>query len=288
MRVLARPFVLFALAALCAHAGTAHARGATSAVLLATGGEPNPAVDSVMHAALEKLEVVKIVAVPGMDLQAVQLALDCVGETVPCLETVAAQSGARVVISPTLQRAADELILSVLRFDTSGGEMRRVLRRQKTEAELLDAVPQMLRELFDLRTTEAPMVEAPAEPAQQSSRALPVGPLILAGAGVAALGAGIAMGVVMNDQQSEYERMSMQVETRADAEAADHARSVGESQALAADVLLAAGGVAILGAGIWLAVELSTGDETPPTTAFAPVLGPRQLGLVWTQRGDAL
>jgi hypothetical protein len=253
-------------------------------VLLATGGEPDSAVDSVIHAALEKLEVVKIVALPGMDLQAVQLALDCVGETVPCLETVAAQSGARVVISPTLQRASSELVLSVLRFDTPGGEIRRVLRRDSSEAKLLDAVPQMLRELFDVPQL---LLEAPA-PAVQSSRGLPLGPLILAGTGVATLGAGIAMGVVMNDQQSEYERMSMGVTTKPEADAANAARSTGESQALAADVLFAVGGAAIVAAGIWLAVGLGDREAAEPTTAFAPLLGPRQLAVVWTQRGDAL
>jgi hypothetical protein len=208
-----------------------------------------------------------------------------VGETVPCLETVAANSGARVVIAPTLQRAGSELVLSVLSFDSLGSEIRRVLRRKSSEAELLDAVPQMLRELFDL--AQPRVAEAPAQ-ASQSSGGLPLGPLILAGAGVAALGAGIAMGVVMNDQESEYESMSMGVDTRPEADAANHARSVGESQALAADVLFAVGGAAIVAGAIWFVVDASDRDEAEPTTAFTPLLGPHQLALVWTQRGDAL
>ena len=286
MRGFARTSVLLALTALSAHAtAPARAQNAAPAVLLATGGEPQSAVDSVIHGALEKVAVVKIVALPGMDLEAVQLALDCVGETVPCLETVAAHSGARVVISPTLQRAASELVLSVLSFNMQGGEIRRVVRRESSEAELLDAVPQMLRELFDLPQPRG--AESPAQ-ASQASAGVPLGPLILAGAGVAALGAGIAMGVVMNDQESEYERMSMSVDSRPEADAANHARSVGESQALAADVLFAVGGAAIVAGAIWFVVDVSDRDEAEPTTAFTPLLGPRQLGLVWTQRGDAL
>jgi hypothetical protein len=286
MPAFAQSFVFFAVAALCAQAATAHAQNAKPAVVFATGGEADSAIDSVIHAALEKLEVVKIVAVPGMDLQAVQLALDCVGETVRCLETVASQSGAQVVISANLQRASSELVLSLLRFETSDGAIRRVLRREHNEAELLDAVPQMLRELFDVPGPGPHAIEAPAESAQ--SRVLPVGPLILAGAGVAALGAGIAMGVVMNDQQSEYERLSAGAGTRPEADAANQARSTGESHELAANMLFAVGGAAIVGAGIWLAVGMLDGDDAEPATAFAPVLGPRQLALVWTQRGDVL
>jgi len=283
---LARSYVFLALAALSAHAGTAHAQSARPAVLLATGGEPQSAVDNVIHAALEKLEVVKIVALPGMDLQAVQLALDCVGETVTCLETVATQSGARVVIAPTLQRAASELVLSVLRFDTSDGEIRSVLQRKSSVAELLDAVPEMLRELFDAPPTEPP--GGVTAPSVQSGRGVPVGPLILAGAGVAALGTGITMGVVMSDQQSKFERLSRGVSSKPEADAANQARSAGESQELAANVLFAVGGAAIVAAGIWLVVAGSDRAEAEPTTTFAPLLGPRQLALVWTQRGDAL
>jgi hypothetical protein len=94
-----------------------------------------------------------VVARPGMDLNAVQLALDCVSETAQCLRTVTTQNSADVLIAPALSRTAGELVLTLLRFDARNGEMRRSLHRQQGQSlnsTTLDAVPDMLRELFDL------------------------------------------------------------------------------------------------------------------------------------------
>jgi hypothetical protein len=274
------------------------------ATLLATAGESGTALDSVIHAALEDLKVVKIVAAPGMDLGAIQLAIDCVSETTHCLKAVAAKSRAKILIAPTLQRTPSELVLSVLRFDVSdGGDMRRVLRRQAGRTvgpELLDAIPDMLRELFNLPKAEPEVAEtapsaaeAPAPdlatmpdyPTESRAPSL-VGPLILGGAGVAALGVGLAMGIAMKDQQSEFDRLSARVETEAQARAAVDARETGETQALAANLLFVVGGAAIAAAGIWLAVELNAASER--TTAFSPMVGPNQVALVVTHHGASL
>lgn len=275
------------------------------AALLATGGESGTALDSVIHAALEDLNVVKIVAAPGMDLGAIQLAIDCVSETTHCLKAVAAKSRAKILIAPTLQRTPTELVLSLLRFDVSdGGDMRRVLRRHPGRTvgpELLDAIPDMLRELFNVTKPERPEVaetppgatEAPAAddtplpdyPTASDQPSL-VGPLILAGAGVAALGVGITLGVVMKDQQSKYDRLSAGVQTEAQARAAIDARSSGETLELAANLLFVVAGAAIAAAGIWLAIEVNDGSE--PTTAFSPMLSPHQVALVLTHHGASL
>jgi hypothetical protein len=98
------------------------------------------------------------------------------------------------------------------------------------------------------------------------------------------------MGLIMKNQQHDYDRLSMSVETEAQADAAVQARSAGETYAVVADLLYALGGAAIVTGGIWLAFEL-TGEpryESTSATAFAPILGPHQVGLVWTQRGGAL
>jgi hypothetical protein len=80
--------------------------------------------------------------------------------------------------------------------------------------------------------------------------------------------------------------LSARVETEAQARAAVDARSTGETQALAATVLLAVGGAAIAAAGIWFAVEVSGGSEQ--TTAFSPMLGPHQVAFVLTHHGASL
>ncbi len=285
------------------------------AALLATGGEAATALDPVIQAALEELEVVKIVAVPGMDLQGVQLALDCVGETTRCLKLVASRSRVQVLVSPTLSRTANEHVLSILRFDASGsGEMRRVLRRHagaQVGTELLDDVPNMLRELFELppSVAEAPKVaqvgvppsaaEAPAPlsnsdaysmtmPDDPTERPLSIGPFIVAGAGVAALGAGIAMGVVMKNNQDKYERMLESVRTSAQADTAIETRDTGKGQATAATVLLGVGGAALVAAGIWFALDLTSRSEAPPSTAFAPMIGPGSVSFAVVHRGASL
>jgi hypothetical protein len=289
------------------------------AALLSTSGSAasGTPLDSVLHASLEELKVVRIVARPGMDLGAVQLALDCVGETAPCLKAVAAQNDAQVLIAPTLQRTSTELVLSILRFDSRGdGSVRRVLRRQSGKVlgdELLDAVPSMLRELFDLpklepkavasaepeprRVAEAPAPEAatalpegPMEP-PSASRRVPIGPLVLGGAGVVVLGVGGVMGLVMQSTQSDYD--SARIETKAQADMAAQTRSTGETQAVIADVMFAVGGAALIAGGIWLAVELTNkpsyeSEPTASTTQLTPLLGPHQVGLMWTHRGGAL
>lgn len=304
--------VMCLLATLCA--GRAHAdeqrvraQATPRAMLLAVGGPPGSAapLNAVIHAELEALHVVTIVAAPGMDLAAVQLALDCVAQTPHCLKAVAAQERAQVLISPSLQRLPDGLMLSVLRFDTRRGELRRVLRRQSganVGAELLDSVPDMLRELFDLpiaqparpalAKAEAPApaprpVTAPAE--LRESRGVAAGPLVLAGAGAVSLAAGFGIGAVMQDSQKDYDRIRSSLDTKSDAQAALDARSRGKTQAAFANVLFAVGGGAIASGLVWLALDLSSKpDKKTSTLSLSPVLSPSHLGVMLTKRGVGL
>jgi hypothetical protein len=198
-----------------------------NAVLLATAGSRASIgpLDSVIQAALEKLGVVTIAARPGMDLNAVQLAIDCVSETPQCLRAVANQTQAQILIAPSLQNTQSELVLSLLRFDVSNGQMRRVLRRQTGSAtlkpETLDGVPNMLRELFNIpepapqpaavaseskpTMEEAaplpPIIEPPQEPAPSAK--FPLGPFLLAGGGALVLGGGAVVGAIMLGTQSD-------------------------------------------------------------------------------------
>ncbi|HEX4353674.1 MAG TPA: hypothetical protein VHZ95_12180, partial [Polyangiales bacterium] len=198
---------LLATLAVVAHGDAVHAQTKhPSAVLFSTASAPKGSpLDSVLQSSLDDLDVVEVVARPGMDLGAVQLALDCVSETAQCLRAAADQNGADVLIAPTLQRTGAELVLSVLRFDSRSGSMRRVARRQAGQivgAELLDNIPNMLRELFDLpqlTKQDAPPPTAATAPAESTVKPdvdilpeapmeppawqVPVAPFILAGAG---------------------------------------------------------------------------------------------------------
>jgi hypothetical protein len=286
------------------------------ALLLSTAGaaDAGQALDSVLSSSIEELNVVRIVARPGLDLGAVQLALDCVAETAPCLQAVVSQSDAQVLIAPTLQRTSSELVLGLLRFDARSGEMRRVARRQPGSvlgSALLDAIPGMVRELFGLpppppkpapappkadssletgpASTEAePMPEAPMEPPTRPSSV--VGPILVGSAGVLVLGAGFIVGGLMKGNQSDYNKLL--VSTPAAADRAADKRSTAKTEAAVANVLFGVGAAAVAAGGIWLAVQLTNrhpADSSSDTdTAWAPMLGPGALGLVFTRRGGGL
>jgi hypothetical protein len=294
---------------------------------LATSGAPAnvnaSALDSVIQGALDELQVVTITARPGMDLSAVQLALDCVSENPQCLRAVTSQHSADILVAPTLGRTSGELVLSLLRFDARSGQMRRVLRRQPGQSlgsATLDAVPDMLRELFELPPKPKPaepvatappagdtrgesssstwpppgsdaaeaFPEAPAEP--PSDTRVPVGPIVLAGGGVLALGAAIVLGVTVSSAQHDYDAAVSGMPTRAQVDYAQGRASTGRTNAVVANVLYGVGGAALVASGIWLALELTKGSEDThnESVQLEPMVGPSSLGLVFTQHGAGL
>jgi len=250
--------------------------------------------------------VVNVAARPGMDLNAVQLAIDCVSETPQCLRAVANQTQTQVLIAPSLQNTSSELVLSLLRFDTSNGQMRRVLRRQpgtSLKSETLDSVPSMLRELFNIpepqpqppavasdttphesETSLPPLVEPPQEPAP--SRPLPLGPFLLAGGGAIVLGGGAVMGAVFVSTNDEYN--TKKVSTERDVSAVKDLEDKAKTQAVIANVLYGVGGAMMVAGGIWLAVALSQPAQRDDwQTAVVPAVGPGQLGFAIVHRGGA-
>jgi hypothetical protein len=281
-----------------------------NATLFSTGGNRAAIgpLDSVVHAALEQLNVVNVSGRPGMDLNGVQLAIDCVGETTQCLRSVANQTSAQILIAPTLQTTPSELVLSVLRFDASDGQMRRVLRRQpgtSLRPETLDAVPSMLRELFELpepkpqpttppadttgtepwKAPLPPIIEPPQEPA--ASRPMPVGPWLLAGGGALVLGGGAVFGVMMQSTNDEYN--SKRTRDQGDVSDAIDLRDRAKTEAVIANVLFGVGGAMVVAGGIWLVVALSQPSHRDDwQTSIVPAIGPGQLGLTLVHRGGAL
>jgi hypothetical protein len=101
------------------------------------------------------------------------------------------------------------------------------------------------------------------------------------------------MGLVMNSSQKEFDRLTDPkmggVISRTDADLAASKASSARTQAVVADVLFGVGGAMLVGAGIWLAVELTRRpDQNYEHVQVAPLLGPNQLGLVLTHRGAGL
>jgi len=281
----------------------------TAVVLATSGAEPSDsALDTLIQSALDDLHVVNVISRPGIDLGGVLLAVDCVSETPQCLRLVTAHNGVDELIAPSLARSAGELVLTIMRFDARDGQVRRALRRQPgrtLSSATLDALPALLRELFDL-PPEVKKPEAVAAPSGEVQGPLPlhdtsvppparltvpIGPLVLAGAGVLMLGAGIGFGATVPSLESKHERlMNKPDRTAADVDNAKETSHEGKRNAAIANVLYGLGGAVVAGAGIWLAVQLTSraDRESVEHLAIQPLLGPQQVGLVLTQRGTGL
>src|SRR6185436_4823886 len=78
-------------------------------------GELASALDPVVLAKLGDLQIVQVSTRPGLDLPAAEIAIDCVGETRECLSAMAQQVGAPMLIAPTVQRAGEETVVTILR-----------------------------------------------------------------------------------------------------------------------------------------------------------------------------
>jgi len=331
-----------------------------TAVLLGTSGgsKSTRALDSVILNALEETQAVYVTSRPGLDLGAALLALDCVSETEPCLRQLTAQNGTDVLVAPSVARASGETVLTIMRFDSRDGHIRRVLHRQpgsKLSSATLDLVPDMVRELFGLpRITEEPAAAgttstpatnetkpadaqaAPSQNAQASGVTAPtpgerepgaaaatqepgqpneaaaalstsltepptepsevrrpnlLGPLLLGGGGVLALGAGIVFGVNKGSAQSDYDDLTSRSPlTESDIDNARDKESSGKTNGTLATMFMGIGGAAIVGAGIWALVEMTSHkrDRASAQTRIDPLIGPNQLGLTLTKHGVGL
>jgi hypothetical protein len=231
------------------------------------------AVDRMVRARLDGLEVVRTSSGVALDLSEVQLALGCVGETAECLTPVANELSVRLLVIPNLDATDGELMLTLTLFDREEATLRRVVRQASGEnarATLLDAIDGQLRELFEL----PPAPEEALPPPSNDPSPLP---FVLMGIGAVSIGIGAAMGALFLDAHGTWERGDPMTEEEVDELNGTFAAA--ESYAIAADVLFGVGG-AILGAGIiWMIIDLTDGPSEAPSTTFAPMIGPGLAGV---------
>lgn len=251
------------------------------------------AFDRMIRQRLDELEVVRVGGSIALDLEQLQLALGCMGETVSCLEAVSNEVGAPIVIVPALNRAGTELVATMLLFDIRDGAQRRVVRQASGDTaptQILEGIDGMLRELFDLPAAVVadpdpepdpdvvPGPEADPDPDPVPARVAPglsPVPFVLIGTGAAALIAGVVVGAMSQSSADEYRA---EVASREQVDAARAILSRAEGEALAANVLMIAGGVIAAGGVIWL---LAAGnDDGSSPLAVAPMIGPDGVGVV--------
>ncbi len=320
---LCAPLSLLGLALLLAVAtpSRAHAGDLPQAVALPPQTK-EPTKDAALSRELERallqLGQYEVLPRPAFDLEAVQLAIDCVEESVECLRQVAQRTHAQIVIAPTIERAQGAIVLSLLYFDAkTGAPPRKVARKQRgttLDRDTYDALPGLLRQLLpstgatetaakpaakpkaaplpQLKPVPAPepadASEAEAESTAETQAALasaeeppraksvPLGPILLGAGGVAMLATGAVFGALVNGAENDFAELDIRTED--DVMKAEDDIDSGETHALVANVLLGAGAAVVVGAGIWLAIDLSMGRE-PSEVALVPVIGKDYAGL---------
>jgi hypothetical protein len=249
------------------------------------------ALDPVWLSELDRMAGVQVSARPPLDLAATQLALDCIGETPACLRTVAEHAVARALLAPSIERAGDETVVTLLYFDSHGeGVLRSVTRRyrgQDVERAALDAVPAMLRELFggeerapEIAASESPVAASDFETQEPppDARALPTVPLVLAGSGVALLGVGVAFGLMSNASEDDF--ADVDIRSEEDVDAALQELDSARKQALIANLGMGLGAALIVaGAVTFFVASEGQSDASAAATTIMPRLGPGEIGV---------
>jgi hypothetical protein len=258
---------------------------------------PDAAVVREVRSALGDIDSVELMAPPPLDLEAVQLAIDCADESAQCLREVAQRMEARMLIVPSVARAGGSVTLRILQFDTKADAPRTAEAHTsgKNVDSLLPQVPKLLREVLGVAekpaqepaaapAAEAAPQEAPAEDAaapvepSEPRRGISVAPVVIGIGGLVAVAGGLAFGAMMKSTQDDYAKQPVQ--TQDQARAADKVRERGERQALVATVLLGVGAAAVVTSGVWLALEIGRDKgEAPAQAALVPTIGPRSAGL---------
>lgn len=287
--------------------GAAHADSAKQAppsvLVIATQAEEGSAEAKVLASVREAvgaLDAVELLPPAPLDLEAVQLAIDCSDESAECFGEIATRMQAQIVIVPALKRRSDSLELHIKLFDKrTGAQPTSALRKQagtRLDETLLEAVPGMVRELLQLegegeltaepKASESQPALAPApadggDPTSGSSGAaaeLPLGPIVLAGSGLSLVVGGLVVGAIASSTEDDY--ASRTIDTVEQAKQADEVRKSGEREALAANLLLGTGAAVIVASVLWYVLDPPS-ESTPQGARLLPVVGPSSAGLVF-------
>lgn len=244
-----------------------------------TGVEPGEgaAFDRTLRARLDALQVVRTEGAVALDLEQIQLALGCMGETTECLSAVAAETGTPIIVVPSLAAAGSTVVATVLVYDGRDQTMRRGTREVTASdtAALLGGVEGLLREVFGLPpVAEHEADEPPTTPA--ASHSLAIAPPIVIGIGALALLAGAIVGGLSLADASTFQGTRFSTQAEVDA-GLDGLLARQRAEAFAADGLLIGGAVVAVAGLVWMLVAGNDDGSSP--LALAPIAGPSEVGL---------
>jgi hypothetical protein len=263
------------------------AAGGVGVVRSTTGSVPPELAETMDAALLRDLAGIAGIADPvvsPIDLAEIQLSVGCADDGRACLESIARAAGVGTLLVRSLSvDERGEARVELRYFDTaSSDEPKIVSAQQQNSAELPGAIPGLVRELFGIPEVAAPAEAAAGQPADEgraplaasASREVDQGgsllPWIFIGTGVAALGAGVIVGVIASDDFEAWKARPVRTDEEADQANDDHDDL--QARAIGADIAMIGGAVA-LGLGVTLlALELGDDAEDDSTLAIVPRL----------------
>lgn len=229
--------------------------------------------DRVLRQRLDALGVVQMAGSVELDLESVQLALGCMGESVECLRAAATQANTEILVFASIE-SSGSLVVSVMRFDATEGRLRRAVRTVDSEAAVLEAAEPLARELWDLPPV-ASVADPVVGPVTPPSRSVSAAPIVVTAIGGAVLIGG-AVSLILGASTHDAFRRSTP-DTPAEVDATIDLLNTAQLEQLLGSVLLAAGGAVTIAGLIWL---LAAGNEDGSSPlAVLPVVTPDQMSL---------
>ncbi|MCB9616652.1 MAG: hypothetical protein H6721_15965 [Sandaracinus sp.] len=243
------------------------------------------AVERVLRAEVDSLEQVRMSGTPALALDDLQLMVGCLGETDECYAAMATQLDVDILLMPALDQVGQDRVLTVVAFDRRTSTRRSARRSHPNDETLVGSVRPLLRELFGLPVepevvapevaTPRPRGEVPLVEAPRSGPGVVPG-VVVAGVGVAALGAAIGLGLAASSAEDDYR--DAPVRTVAEVDAALTRRSEAASLRTGSTALYVTGGALVAG-GVVLAILLGR-DRTDASVSVSPAVGRSSFGLV--------
>ena len=253
------------------------------------------AIDPVLLSELGDVPQLQVAARPALDLPSMQLAVDCVGETAECLAVAAKQAQADGLIAPSVRRAGDEVVVTVLLHDARKQMLITAATRRFSGAQLenqvLDAIASMVDELFGVQTrtgaepsgaapqSAGPPEGEPAEPLSPpptaAGKGWPIAATVVGAAGVALLAVGVGFGLAAKSSEDAYAKLELGRGDVDGAKAAQDKYDAAATQATVANIGLGAGAAALAASVVLFILHAS---DPRASTSDAATSGPRLSG----------
>lgn len=275
-------------------AGEAASGGSLKVALLrTTQGDAGAAAEAIDGALLRDLSGIAGIdrpTVSPIDYAEIQLTVGCSDEARQCLSSIAQMVQVDAIVVRRLVVEPNRARLEIVYLDTTASDeparAEQIGEGSDPAGGLAASVPSLVRRLFGIpEPVAAAAPEAERGPAHETVAAAEtdttpraesggVGPLtwVALGAGAAALGVGVVLGISANGSNDDYQ--SAPVDTEEEREAALEKLDAAKGKGIAATILIPTGAALLALGATLLIIDLSGGgDESGAEVAVQPLDG---------------